>query len=353
MPTGYAGLNPDGTRIIAASGNAALDCACCGETPPVCCVLPPEYIDLTSYVYVGYDLPYEDALYSFAGITSIPDVSVLGPESPYYQDCEESPFFTPTVGFDIYKYYTPTTIPFGAYAGQTQRIVLLINCDGNDFCIDGGYWYGPAQMFFADENWNPITHIDNVPKMETSGCVLLMTTGLGIYWDTPTNADFLPEYWREHCPSCTGNSRMMFSPCEGTGGIDIIAEFPSTLGISIGNVYKLTFNNGFEGCYTAISLENSSVPSYAVVSAIPKIDCSDGDCASTPCSGPDYSYRVAYCSDPLTPVGYLTSPTPLAFGYAFKEISTDFPVYIVLDCQPEFGLPPIFLPMGIETTTCP
>lgn len=353
MPTGYAGLNPDGTRTIAASGLAALDCNCCGETPPVCCVLPPQYIDLTSYTYVGYDLPYEDALYTFVSWTPVPDVSALPAGSPYI-DCEYDPFFTPTVGFDIYKYYTPTTIPVGAYAGQTQRIIILINCDGNDFCVNGTWYYGPAQMFFADEDWNPTTHIDNVPKMETSGCILLMTSDLGVYWDAPDNADYMPEVWQTYCPSCTGSARVLFTPCPGTAGNAFVGEYPLSIGaIVIGNVYRLTLNNGFEGCFTATATADGDVPSYAITAASGRANCDDGDCAPVVCDGPDYFYRVAYCNDPLTPIGYLQSPTALPLGYTFIQTGVPIPGYIVIDCNSTIGLPPVFFPFDFEAAPCP
>jgi len=331
---------------------------CCGPTPtpPVCCVLPPSYLDLTSYVWSGYDWQYEDAIYDYSGMFPIPNLAdyiLANPDSPYAVPCEESPFFFPTIGFDTYRYLTSTTIPIGAYAEQTQRIVLLINCDGNDFCVNGQWYYGPAQMFFADEDWNPVTHIDNVPKMETSGCVLLMSSDLGIYWEPPANADFLPSYWRSHCPSCTGNGRYLFTACDGTGGGDIIAEFPLSLGIELGSVYRLTLNSEFEGCYTATSDASAEVPVAAVTAASPREDCTDGDCAPVECEGPPYNYRVAYCIDPTTPVGYYPSADILAFGYVFREVSTEFPRYIVLDCEPYGELPIVFLPMGIEETACP
>lgn len=330
-----------------------LNPCCCAPapTPPVCCVLPPQYLDLTSYVWSGYDYQYEDAVYTFSSWTPVPDVSALPAGSPYI-DCAYNPFFTPTVGFDIYKYYTPTTIPVGAYAGQTQRIIILINCDGNDFCVNGTWYYGPAQMFFADENWIPSTHIDNVPKMETSGCVLLMTSNLGVYWDAPDNADYMPEVWQTYCPSCIGSARVLFTPCPGTGGGAFIGEYPLSLSITVGNVYYLTLDNGFEGCYTATSDAQGQVPQNAIVTAT-LTDCESELCVAAPCDGPPYSYRVSYCIDPTTLVGYYLSDDPLESGYVFRQIGTEFARYIVVDCDPPGELPIVFLPMGIEATTCP
>ena len=331
--SGKSGLNAAGKRIVASTGKAALGCNCC-INPPTCCVLPPTNIFPLDFVYADY--------------AALPSSTFIG--TFVSGECTPNEYFspTPTPRAAKYKYLTTDDVSAGAPI-QTPRVVLLVTCDGLDFCVNGGWYYGPAQMFYADEDWNPITHIDNVPRIETVGCVLKM--GGGAYWPVPANNDHMPDWWKSSC-ACAGNGRLFFTPCPGTGGVAFTADFDLSFSIVAGNTYRIMLSSGFQGCYTASEAEIGAMPTQVVIASSLRDNCDDGDCAPVVCDGPPYYYRLAYCIDPLTPIGYYVSADAFSFGDVFKEIGTTFPRYIVLYCNPPGELPEISLPGGIEAASC-
>ena len=184
---------------------------CCQQQ---CCSLPPTDIFLTNVFYI-------ESQYQFIQHVkgTLETTSCQGDISPSYS---------------IYRYYTSTDIT-GGLGGQANRILLVVNCQYKDFCIGGVIYSGPAQMFFANSSWQPVTHIDNFPLIQMSGCVII-PGGNGGYFN------WYPAQDNSHatCSSCQfGVTRVRLSPCDLSGLV--YADISNNIPFDNGQTYLVNF----------------------------------------------------------------------------------------------------------------
>jgi hypothetical protein len=247
---------------------------CCANVPPICCVLPPVDIMLTSYAYSAYDRPYQDATYSYVGRKTYEDL-----DGTPYSYCNP-PLPGQVNGLDTYRYLTSATIPEGVDPAQTQRMVLLLQCDApqREVYILGGCYLG-ASLWFADEDWVPTALVDDFTADAICGN-MLVPVNYGaedefVYWAAPANTEHMDAAWQAAC-DIYGSIRREATLCSESE--PRILQFPLDQDPSEGFVYKVITCGGTPACWT-IGAESQKMAFLGADLVFDVADCEDAECA--------------------------------------------------------------------------
>lgn len=252
---------------------------CCCNPAPLCCVLPPTAIELTSYAWSGYDRQYEDAVYSYVGRKTYLEL-----DGTPYSYCEV-PVEGQVNGLDTYRYQTAATIPEGVDPDQTNRLILVIPCaDQRAYEIEGSPCiHGPA-LFFADGDWNPTVLVEEYFEQSVCGN-MLVPVDPGIehqysYWQAPPNDEHMDAAWITECGVTLGSVRHFVQDCAELDP-PFVAEFPIGYAPAVDAVYSILFCAGPPSatCYT-IGAETQDMAMFGVDMTWDTTGCEDALCTA-------------------------------------------------------------------------